>query len=234
MKRKKAQKPVARADIDAYLLSRAGLERVVLDQILSKARAWKRVGFAGLGIGVICVIAASLVFFRAKVPAPDWVWVVNGDTGVPHRVSTIVETDTRSERQDAYWVTQFVRHYESYEWNTIQSDWNAVGLMAVPDVAARYQERVKSGEQALLDTLKERYQIRVNIVATIVDTATQIATVRYTTIRHNNRDNYDEPARHWVAKIGYDYRNIPANVEERTINPFGFRVKSFRRYQEGD
>lgn len=235
MRMKRPQKKkVTRDEVAAYLDSRQGLERDNLNLILKGARTSKRIGVVGGAIGVLGIIVATVVFLRASQPAPDWLWTVNTETGVPERVSMIVEQDSYGEVQDAYWATQFVRHYESYEWNTIQRDWDAVGLMASPDLAQDYREKIKTGPDALLNTLGQRFKIKVAIRSQVIDTDAQIATVRFTTVRHNVRDNYDEPPRHWIATFGYNYRAIPATIEERSINPFGYRVSGYRVHPEGN
>ncbi len=225
---KKAKPEKVKAeDIKAYIASRNALEAHLLDAILDKARLHKRISTVASSLAGIAIIGATVVFLRSSQPAPDWLWVVNSETGVPERISTVIEQDSLGERQDRYWAQTFVRHYEQYEYNTIQQDWDAVGLMATPNVASKYREKVMTGANALLDSLGQRWQIKVNIRSTIVDTRSGIATVRFSTTRHNVRDNYDEAPRHWIARFGYDYRNIPARESEREINPFGYNVQGY-------
>lgn len=235
-KQPKPDKPekVSREETQAYLESRRGLERDYLEEILSKARLSRRIGYGGASLAAIACIGATVVFLRSSQPAPDWLWTVNTSTGVPERVSTIVEKDSYGEAQDRYWAAKFVRHHEQYEYNTIQQDWDAIGLMATPNVAANYKDKVMTGDNPLLDTLGERWQIKVDIRSRIVDTESGIATVRFTTTRHNVRDNYDEAPRYWTARFGYDYTAIPTLESEREINPFGYQVSGYRVYSEGN
>lgn len=225
---------VSSEDIQLYFESRRGLERNYLEEILKRARLWRNFGIGGTSLAAVAIIGATVVFLRSSQPAPDWLWTVNPLTGVPERISTIVETDSLGEVQDRYWASQFVRHVEQYEYNTIQDDWDAVGLMATPNVATAYKEKIMTGDAPLLNTLGERWQIKVDVRSPIVDTDAGIATVRFTTTRHNVRDNYDETPRHWIARFGYDYRAIPAKASEREINPFGYQVSGYRVFQEGN
>ena len=59
---------------------------------------------------------------------------------------------------DQYWISQFVIHRESYDYNSIQVDYDAMSLMVSGDVADEYLSMFKA-RTALISgwvTLKER------------------------------------------------------------------------------
>ncbi|MCV4639752.1 type IV secretion system protein [Citrobacter freundii] len=37
----------------------------------------------------------------------------------------------------------------------------------------------------------------------------------------------DQPQR-WIAIMGYEYKSLAMNAEQRYVNPLGFRVTSYR------
>ena len=58
-----------------------------------------------------------------------------------------------------------------------------------------------------------------------------VALVRFDTIR-SDAGGQVQPARSWVAVIRYRFSGEPATLEERFVNPLGFRVLRYRRDPE--
>lgn len=227
-KKDEAPKGVTRDRMDQYKKERRGLEVDLLDEVLkSRVVAWV-LGATGVIVGVVCLGIAAFVIHRYSQPIPPYLLTLNKQTGAVQQISIMKnQKDSYGERIDSYWVSQFVTHYESYDFYSIQSDYEAVGLMATPKVARPYLEQF-AGENPKDDRLGDTRTKRVHVSSVMVDTEDHIATVRFTTqIKYRQRP-LPEPKEYWIATIAYKYVNFPMTAEQRRINPLGFRVTSYR------
>ena len=76
--------------------------------------------------------------------------------------------------------------------------------------------------------LKDDKRIRVRL-NTIVINSDSIATVRFSKELINNDSGTVEATNHWTATIGFEYfPDFEVKEERRIINPFGFKVTSYR------
>jgi type IV secretion system protein VirB8 len=220
--------PVKSGDVQTYLEESKGLERSFLREVLrSRRNAWIVAGLAGF-FGFLCLTVLLVNIKESSKPIPPFVLRVDNATGEVSAVSVMKDhQQSYGEVIDQYWVTQYVRHRESYDWNTIQADYDDTGLMSAPDVAAEYQQMF-AGPQARDKTLADRARITVHLEAPpLVDPKTSTATARFTTTLHWRNGQPDE-VHHWIATIAYRYVDSPMKPRERLANPLGFQVTSYR------
>lgn len=118
---------------------------------------------------------------RYSQPVPAHMLVMNSD-GTIQQVSLLTPQSSYGDVADTYWVSTFIRHYESYEANGAGRRYDAIGLMAGPDVAEDYQKRYKWGTKEAMDkTVGDRKSVKVKVSSVILDRETGIATVRFST-----------------------------------------------------
>jgi len=223
-----APEAVTRDRIDQYRQERRGLEVDVLDEVLgSRKVAWILASAAAL-VAVVCLGVVVFVVHRYSQPIPEHILTINKDTGVVQEVSLKKDQkDSYGKRIDSYWVSQFVIHYESYDFYSVQADYDAVGLMASAQVADPYQQQF-SGKDAKDKRLGDKLTTRVHVSSVMVNTDDHIATVRFTTQDKKRSRPLPGPKKHWIATIAYKYINVPMTASQRYINPLGFRVTSYR------
>lgn len=219
---------VSREDIKQYQRERQSLERDLIDEVLkSRKVAWVLAGVATL-ITVGSLVVSGIVVERYWQPIPPYMLVVNGKTGVIRQVSIMDKPrDSYGERIDTYWVSQFVRYYERYDYYTLSRDYRAVNLMATQGVAQPYMEKY-TGSDPKDERLGDSLTRSVHIRSVALSTKQNTATVRFTTqVKYRDR-RLPEPEQHWVATIAYKYANFPMTSRQRRLNPLGFRVTSYR------
>lgn len=191
----------------------------------SERRAWT-IAFIAVALTVLawlCVIV--MLPLKEKIP---YVIRVNNATGIPDIITALQDKKIKyDDVMDKYWLAQYVRAHETYDWYTLQKDYNTVGLLSSPQVGADYA-KLFQGEKALDKTLNNTTRISIEIVS-VVPNGKGIATVRFIKHTKHNSQQTEGEASNWVATISYEYRN-PSVMKEsiRLINPFGFQVLSYR------
>jgi type IV secretion system protein VirB8 len=215
-------------DFAAYLVESRGLERDFIREVLrSRRAAWRTAAGAGV-FGIVALAVLGVQIHESSQPVPPFILRVDNATGQTDVLSVMkTRQDSYGEVIDQFWLNQYVLHRESYDYQTIQADYNATGLMSAPDVAAEYHH-VFEGDQARDKVLADRARILVETESPpVVNAATSTATARFTTVVHWKSNKPDE-VRHWIATIAYRYVNSPMKPQDRLINPLGFQVMSYR------
>jgi type IV secretion system protein VirB8 len=191
----------------------------------SERRAWF-VAFAGVAVTVLSWLAIVLMMpLKEMVP---YVIRVDSATGVPDIVTAL---DTKGvgfdEAMDKYWMAQYVRARETYDWYTLQKDYNTVGLLSSSPVGASYAAQFE-GKDALDKKFGSVVRATVEIMS-IVPNGRGVGTVRFVKTTRRTDDDGPGTVTKWVATVAYEYRN-PSLIREsqRLINPFGFQVLSYR------
>ena len=132
------------------------------------------------------------------------------------------------EVMDKHWLARYVQLRESYDWVTIQDNYDAVMLMSSPEIQAAFSKIYNDNPQAPHKVLKNQYKgvAKVKAVTFIGSTAQVRFEKRMVPISGDL--NQEIPVQNMIATIGYEYANQPMSEEARRINPLGFIVKSYR------
>jgi type IV secretion system protein VirB8 len=192
----------------------------------SEHRAWF-VAKVALGVTVLSIAAIAMMMpLKESVP---YVIRVDNVTGVPDIVTVMTDKQvTGDEIMDKYWVAQYVRARETYDWYTLQRDYNTVGLLSSPSVGKDYADLFE-GKDALDKKYGKTVRASVEILS-VVPGVNKTATVRFTktTKRTDAEGSPGEPTK-WIATLAYEYRSAALIKEStRLVNPFGFQVLSYR------
>jgi type IV secretory pathway component VirB8 len=191
----------------------------------SERRAWI------ITMGAIAVTFLSWLAIVLMMPLKEstpYVVRVDNTTGVPDIVTALHDKKIGyDDVMDKYWVATYVRARETYDWYTLQKDYNTVGLLSHSNVGAEYA-KLFTGDKAIDKTFGNNVRALVDIIS-VVPNGKGVATVRF--IKHTKRvDEEGEGEQHtWVATVSYEYEN-PSLMKEskRLVNPFGFQVLSYR------
>lgn len=202
----------------------------------SEQRAWRCCAVLTLiavlqGIGLVCLLPLKSI--------EPFVIRVDNNSGIVDVVSTLasrgqVKLKTQ-ELMNKYWLSQYLRHRESYQWQTRSYDRNLVGIMSSEAVQQEYAALTdpKANPKAPIYLYGQSAQVRVHINAisfigdeTVAGEQHQTALVRYS--KQINRLGEQHPASQWLATITFVYRNSPMKLEDRNLNPLGFQVLSYR------
>lgn len=191
----------------------------------SERRAWV-VALTAVAVTALSWLAIVLMMpLKETVP---YVIRVDNTTGVPDIVTTMQDKRIGyDDVMDKYWVAQFVRARETYDWYTLQKDYNTVGLLSSPNVGKEYANLFE-GSEALDKKWGKTYRTTVEVVSAVPN-GRGIATVRLLKTASRADDANTKQVTKWIATVGYEYHN-PSHMKEtlRMINPFGFQVTSYR------
>lgn len=218
-------KKVSAAEVDAYFRESQGQELLILD-LLTKSRrtAWRIAGFGG----VVSIFALSIALVAASRPAPDpRVLRVDNSTGAVTEVPTGIDgTQSQDEVRDIFMLNSYLLHRESYDYATLQIDYDAVQLLS-SDAEWKKHEAYIDGPDGMLKIVKDAYKIIVKINSITPNTEARQAVVRFTTVKVY-ADNRKVVPENKIATVGYSYPNMLLTPKQRTINPWGFQVDSYR------
>ena len=221
--------PLEKADVKGRLHELADLEVDLLDEVLkSRKRAWQIVVASG-ALTVASFGLSAFVVNRYSHPVPSHILTWDKNTGAVQEVSLTRDEKTYGEVTDTYWVSQFVDHFETYDFNTAQKDYNTVSLMADSTVANQYMNKYRWGTAEAADKLVgDSESTRVHINSVILDRDNQIATVRFTTTKKLRSRPIPEPSEYWIATMSYRYESSVMTAQQRMLNPMGLRISSYR------
>jgi type IV secretion system protein VirB8 len=196
-------------------------------QLLEESRvlAWK-VALSAVGVAVLA-LAAVVVLLPLKTLQP-YVIRVDRATGVPDIVTTLTEADVPADEvMQKYFLARYVRARETYDWHTLQADYDETRLFSSAAVGLDYAALFE-GENALDKLFGASVRQTVEIQS-IVPTSPTTGTVRFLKRMRRTDDPGPGIETRWVATLAFRF-NSPAELTEkdRLINPFGFQVVSYR------
>lgn len=192
----------------------------------SERRAW-HVAAAAVAMTVLSWGGIALMLpLKESIP---YVIRVDSVTGVPD-IITVLDTKsiTADDVSNKYWLAQYVRARETYDWHTLQKDYDTVGMLSSNSIGRAYAN-LFTGKDALDKRYGADTRATIDILSVVPAGTSGVGTVRF--IKTTKRVNDDGPgvSTKWIATIGFEYRNPSAISEsQRLVNPFGFQVLSYR------
>jgi len=191
----------------------------------SEGRAWKIV-YVACSVTFLSWLAIVLMMpLKESIP---YVIRVDNTTGVPDIVTTIKDKKvTGDDVMNKYWLAKYVRSRETYDWYTLQEDYDTVGLLSSDDTGKAYAVQF-NGNDALDKKYGKATRVTVSIISA-VPTSASTGTVRFSKTVKRVDDDGPGATTKWIATIGFEYRSSAFIKEsQRLINPFGFQVMSYR------
>ena len=191
----------------------------------SEGRAWRVAGGACL-VAVAAVISTGVMAYKHTVE--PMLLSENAETGAVNVITRLRDADvTGSEVRDKHWIGRYIEARETYDWHTLQADYDTVGLLSGPEVGAEYG-RIFDGDDALHERWGQSVRATVD-VASIVLNGNSSATVRFTKNIVRAQRGAEPDVTHWVATLGYHYdTSLRISEALRRVNPWGFQVTSYR------
>lgn len=203
-----------------------GFEKTLVDKALASARHWRRFGFGCLAVAGLS--AAAVMGLTPLKSVEPFVARVNETTGAVDVITTIKNKQMHyGEVIDKYWLAEYVRFREGYDWHTIQSTYDATLLMSAPDVQVAFKALYNS-PNAPHKVLKQQSKIVVKVtnISFIGDTAQ----VRFEkqTLPSSGQTEDPVPPQKMIATIAFEFKSTPMTENDRLVNPLGFQVLSYR------
>ncbi|HHR6663857.1 virB8 family protein [Neisseria meningitidis] len=198
-----------------------------IDRVRKNSRiAWRISGvclvITGLAVGAV----AGLTPLKTTQP---FLVRVDNNTGVTNVVTTLKTAEkTYGEVVDKYWLAQYVRYRESYDWQTIQAIYDAAMLLSDPTIQAEFAKFYNNPTAAPHKILRDQYKVivKVNAISFLGNDVAQIRFEKQTI--PTNSVNQPLPPQRFIATVSYAYKNEPQEEKDRLINPLGFQMTSYR------
>ncbi len=194
----------------------------------SEHRAWT---ITKCACGLTALSWLALVLLVPLKTVEPYVVTVDKNSGQTQVVNVLnQETGTVAEQEviDNYWLANYLRWREVYDWYTLQNDYNNTLAFSHPEVQKEYAS-IFEGDNALDVQWGKRIKATVNILSIVNDADNHMATIRFEkNIKAVDSQNDGETSV-WVATVGYRYVPDKAmNDQQRLTNPLAFEVTSYR------
>lgn len=197
----------------------------------SEKNAWR---FAALmGVCNVGLTAALVCMMPLKTTEP-FVIKVDQSSGEAVVLHIANEKDIPfSEMMDKYWLNQYVLARESYNYLTLSNEFNVTRLLSYPDVFEPYANQFGDRKDSMEQRLKNKKRIFTDIVSIVPhgsdSEGNSVATVRFVKRLVDLQSGAEEARNSWTATISYEYvPDFKVDEPSRLINPFGFKVSSYR------
>ncbi|ROT44553.1 virB8 family protein [Pusillimonas sp. NJUB218] len=211
--------------LDDELARARGQERDLLAEILKSRRtAWR----VAIGAGTLALASVIAVAGLTPLKAAPELHVVRVDnaTGMIENITSLADPkEDYGERIARFFIHQYVLACESYDWYTIQSNYDRCALFSDPSVQRAYYAKFK-GDKALDQLYGNHTRVRVN-VRSITLGPNQSATVRFTRRLENNLNQSVGAEEHLFATLAYGYIDADLSEAVGRENPLGFQVLSY-------
>lgn len=191
----------------------------------SEKKAWLTARVSG-GLVVLLVIAIFMLC-PLKTVEP-FVIETNKETGLSQLVEIAdPEKIPVSEVMNKYWISQYVISRESYDWYSLQHDFEVTRELSMSDVFAPYAKQFDGSKNSLDQQLGDSWRYVISIKSIVLN-SDSLATVRFSRKKLAKRNGSDTIS-NWTATISFEYHpTFVVSDERRLVNPFGFKVTTYR------
>jgi len=195
----------------------------------SRRIAWIVAGIAALVAVLEAFALVALIPLKREVP---YTLMVDRETGYIQALRPLeIEKLTADAALTRSFLVQYVIARESFDADTLQSNYRKVGLWSAGAARDRYLAGMRSGNPAgPLASLPREAVIDVRI-RSISSLAANTALVRFDTVR-TDRGGGQQVAQNWVATIRFRYTDAAMSAADRLDNPLGFQVIRYRKDAE--
>lgn len=211
-----------------FIQSAASFNRSEIDMVRRNSKIAWRISIAcliitGMAIGAV----AALTPLKTVEP---FVIRVDNNTGATDIVTTLKQSEkSYGEVMDKYWLSQYIKYREGYDWQTIQSTYDATMLLSAQPVQQEFAKIFNGNNpNAPHKVLKDNYKVVVTVKA--ISFVGQMAQIRFDKqlIPISGDLTKVNPPQSLIATVAYEYINQPMQEKDRQVNPLGFQITSYR------
>jgi type IV secretion system protein VirB8 len=219
-----------REALDAYYKEAATWNR---DRIEAMHKSQRRAWWVAIGAGTIALLeAGALILLTPLKTVEPYTLLVDRTTGY---VQALKPLDADKIAPDAALTQSFLVQYviarESFDIDTVNVNYNKVASWSAEQARSGYLSSVQVSNPQSPLILYPRTTVIETRVKSVSPLGRNVALVRFDTIRRDSGGQVQAP-RSWVSVIRYRFSGEPASLEERFVNPLGFRVLRYRRDPE--
>ncbi|TAM00365.1 MAG: type IV secretion system protein [Paraburkholderia sp.] len=190
--------------------------------------AWRVAG--GAMFVALVSILGSACLVQLKKPLPPVIIKDNTATGDVQVIDVAHSgTVTFGELEVRNALRNYVKLRESYDWYTIQDDYDTVSLMNSPREQTLYAslyDHKNSPQNVLTD--KFRVLVKPGAINFVGSTAQVFFSKQIISLASQGSSAQMPPkTEYWIATITYEMGELPTKSNEQVLNPTGFRVTSY-------
>lgn len=220
------KQPSSQKAASKFIQSAKDFEKSEIERVRQNSKIAWRITCAcllimGLSVGAI----AGLTPLKSVTP---FVIRVDNNTGATDIVTQLKTAEkSYGEVINKYWLAQYVGYRESYDWQTVQSTYNATNLLSAPPVQSEFAKLYNKNPAAPHLVLKDQFKVIVKVSA--ISFIGEMAQVRFEKHLIPLTNGVTKPApQKMIATVAFEYQNKPLQETDRLINPLGFQVTSYR------
>lgn len=215
-----------REALDAYYKDAATWNRDRLEALHKSQRTawWVAIGAASIAV----LEAGALILLTPLKTVEPYTLLVDRTTGY---VQALKPLETDKVAPDAALTQSFLVQYviarESFDIDMVTANYNKVALWSAESARSGYLSSVQVSNPQSPLVIYPRTTVIETRVKSVSALGTNVALVRFDTVRSDSGGQV-QPPRSWVAVIRYRYTGEPMKLEDRFVNPLGFRVVRYR------
>ncbi|MEO5774434.1 MAG: type IV secretion system protein [Sphingomicrobium sp.] len=187
---------------------------------------------AGTAAFIAVLEALALVFLAPLKTVVPYTLLVDRTTGYVQAIKPIektrIEPDTALTQS---FLVQYVTARESFDINTLGQAYRKVALFSADQARNSYLSMMQANSPQNPLALYPRNAVIETRIKSVSPSGSDTAFVRFDTVR-TDANGQAQPPSSWVAVIKYRYSGEPMKLEDRFVNPLGFRVISYRKDPE--
>lgn len=197
-------------------------------------RSSRRVAWiiAGVAAGIAFMEAVALVALTPLKTVEPYTLLVDRQTGFVQAVNPL---DVQQVSADAALTQSFLAQYviarESFDISALQGNYRKVSLWSQGSARKAYISGIQASNPDSPLARLPRTTILETRIKSVSPLDSSSALVRFETIRRDQGGEPQEP-NPWVAVIRYRYSGEAMSLDDRLINPLGFKVASYQRNAE--
>lgn len=186
-------------------------------------------------ITLLGLAAALIATFSTHELAPlksvkPFVIAIDQKTGATEVVnSTQIQELEANEAVKRYFLVKYIRAKESYDPNIFQENYNVVRLLSSRSVFNAYKLFMDPKNSYSPATRYARHSKRIVKVKSITFINPTTAQIRVMISSEGRLLEAEKPMVIWAS---FEFTNLDLSLEERYVNPLGFRVTSYRVDEE--
>jgi type IV secretion system protein VirB8 len=216
----------AKKTTQQYISACKEFEQSRIDQVLKVSKIYK---FIAIFCGVLALgsVAALMALTPLKTVEPFLVRIDN-NTGATDIVTILKEQKIKTdEALDRYWLTQYIKFREGYNYMTLQATYDATVLLSNDTVNKQFQA-IYAGDNAPHKLLRDSGQVVTTIKN--ISYVGDMAQVRFSKqFVPNDPQVAKKPPVNYIATMAYEYQPQEGMKElDRLNNPMGFKVLSYK------
>jgi type IV secretion system protein VirB8 len=195
---------------------------------------WARAGWivAGVATTVAVLQAFALMSIAPLKTVVPYTLLVDRTTGYTQTLEGLhPQTIKPQAALSQSLLAQYVVARESYDVDSIKGQYHRVGLWSAGSARRDYLASIQATNPESPINIYPRGALLDAKVSSVDAPSEGKAKVRFITERRDTQTGASERT-WWVAEIDYRFTREPMEAADRLINPLGFTVTRYRRFQE--